>query len=243
MAQVETASASSASVQDLIDAVETVGFDAAVFDGGSAGGGPHTTRIKIEGMTCGHCTSTCTKALEGVSGVGAGRAAVDLASGIATVTTDAPIDAQELVDAVDICGFDARVAEGGDLNEGDIASIEMAPLASSKRGVGGEEDTDTEKTALLSGGKTPSLVTLYVHGMHCSTCQSWVTSAMSNAAATDDVKIDLQTGKATAMTSVKPEVRLCRILTKQLSRPKDHETMTTATTMTMTTATITTIRF
>eukprot|EP00618_Florenciella_parvula_P005379 CAMPEP_0119490030 /NCGR_PEP_ID=MMETSP1344-20130328/15321_1 /TAXON_ID=236787 /ORGANISM="Florenciella parvula, Strain CCMP2471" /LENGTH=97 /DNA_ID=CAMNT_0007525135 /DNA_START=51 /DNA_END=341 /DNA_ORIENTATION=+ len=66
MAQVETSSASSASVQDLIDAVETVGFDAAVFDGGSAGGGPHTTRIKIEGMTCGHCTSTCTKALEGV---------------------------------------------------------------------------------------------------------------------------------------------------------------------------------
>ena len=233
----ETSSASAASVQDLIDAVEMVGFDAAVLDGGGGGGGgPHTTRIKIEGMTCGHCTSTCTKALESVSGVGAGRAAVDLASGIATVTTDAPIDAQELVDAVDICGFDARVAEDGDLNEGDIASIEMAPLSSSARGAGDEQATDTEKTALLGGGKNPSLVTLYVHGMRCSTCQSWVASAISNAGATNDVKIDLKTGKATATTSVKPEVRLCRILptiattaitAAEATHDHDHETTQT----------------
>lgn len=82
-----------ASIEELIDAIEMVGFDAsaAVENGGAV-----TTRIKIDGMTCNHCTSTCTKALEGVTGVDAGRVVVDLDSGLAVVTTDAPVDAQQL---------------------------------------------------------------------------------------------------------------------------------------------------
>lgn len=46
-----------------------------------------TTTLKVTGMTCGHCVSSVTEALESVAGVE--HAQVDLQNGRATVEYDA----------------------------------------------------------------------------------------------------------------------------------------------------------
>ncbi len=61
------------------------------------------TELKIEGMTCGHCTAAVKKALEGVSGVT--RADVDLAAGRARV--DGQADVARLIAAVQDEGYQA----------------------------------------------------------------------------------------------------------------------------------------
>lgn len=49
-----------------------------------------TQELKIEGMTCTHCSAAVAKALQGVTGVKQVR--VDLASGTATVAGDAAVE-------------------------------------------------------------------------------------------------------------------------------------------------------
>jgi len=66
-----------------------------------------TTELKIEGMSCSHCSAAVTKALESVTGVMQAR--VDLAAGTATVEGEADMD--ELVAAVVEEGY--RVAPLG----------------------------------------------------------------------------------------------------------------------------------
>ena len=65
------------------------------------------TKLKVEGMSCGHCRSAVEKALAGVDGVTAVRE-VDLARGEAVVEGDAPVAA--LVAAVEGEGYEARPA-------------------------------------------------------------------------------------------------------------------------------------
>jgi len=55
-----------------------------------------TKELKIEGMSCGHCSAAVTRALESVAGVVQAR--VDLAAGKATVEGDA--DVERLIAAV-----------------------------------------------------------------------------------------------------------------------------------------------
>ncbi|MDF1524482.1 MAG: cation transporter [Trueperaceae bacterium] len=61
------------------------------------------TDLKIEGMTCGHCTAAVTKALEKVAGVSSAQ--VDLATGQAHVEGHAELAA--LVAAVQDEGYQA----------------------------------------------------------------------------------------------------------------------------------------
>ncbi len=63
-----------------------------------------TVMLKIEGMTCGHCTASVEKALLGVPGVSAAKA--DLAAGNAVVTAEDSVDKKALAAAVDDIGFD-----------------------------------------------------------------------------------------------------------------------------------------
>lgn len=65
------------------------------------------TRLKIEGMSCGHCKASVEKALGGVEGVTAVRE-VNLQRGEAVIEGDAPAEA--LVAAVAARGYEARVA-------------------------------------------------------------------------------------------------------------------------------------
>ena len=62
-----------------------------------------TTTWNVQGMTCGHCVHAVTteiSAIPGVSGV-----AVDLASGVVTVTADTDPSPESVAAAVDEAGY------------------------------------------------------------------------------------------------------------------------------------------
>ena len=60
--------------------------------------------LRIEGMTCGHCTASVEKALRAVPGVGDVK--VDLAAKTATVSAGDGVTDAVLAKAVDDIGFD-----------------------------------------------------------------------------------------------------------------------------------------
>jgi copper chaperone len=68
-----------------------------------------TTRLRIEGMTCGHCKAAVENALRGQAGVRS--ATVDLQAGAAEVQhEEGGVDAGRLVAAVREEGYEAAVA-------------------------------------------------------------------------------------------------------------------------------------
>ena len=60
-----------------------------------------TTTFTVSGMTCQHCVMSVTEEVGEVSGV----TAVDLATGRLTVTSDAPVDGQQVRAAVHEAGY------------------------------------------------------------------------------------------------------------------------------------------
>ena len=70
---------SEASTHDLIAAVKATGRECAMFEPTVS----RTTRLKVGGMTCGHCSGLVEKVLAAVEGVAS--ASVDLAAAEATV--------------------------------------------------------------------------------------------------------------------------------------------------------------
>lgn len=78
-----------------------------------------TERLKVTGMTCGGCTSSVTKALKAVAGVG--DVSVSLAAGAATVQYDEHLTSPErLRSAVEAAGYgvDATGAAPGRKSSG-----------------------------------------------------------------------------------------------------------------------------
>ena len=68
-----------------------------------------TTKLKIAGMTCGHCVAAVGKALRGTAGVTEAR--VDLASGSAEVDhAEGAVSTAALVAAVREAGYAAEPA-------------------------------------------------------------------------------------------------------------------------------------
>lgn len=68
------------------------------------------TKLNITGMTCNHCVSAVTDALEKVQGVRSAR--VDLESGTATVDyDDAQADPREMTTAVADAGYQASTGD------------------------------------------------------------------------------------------------------------------------------------
>ncbi|MBB5780302.1 heavy-metal-associated domain-containing protein [Nonomuraea jabiensis] len=63
-----------------------------------------TATYTVKGMTCGHCVSSVKEEVSEVAGVTS--AEVDLASGLLTVQSDAPVDAAEIVAAVEEAGYE-----------------------------------------------------------------------------------------------------------------------------------------
>lgn len=65
-----------------------------------------TTKINVEGMSCGHCVTSVTnevRKLDGVTDVD-----VDLASGTVQVTSNTPLDESDLHAAIDEAGYEVR---------------------------------------------------------------------------------------------------------------------------------------
>ncbi|RCG28238.1 cation transporter [Sphaerisporangium album] len=68
----------------------------------------NTATYTVEGMTCGHCVSSAKEEVGEVAGVGGVE--VDLATGLLTVTSDAPLDPARVAAAVEAAGY--RLAVG-----------------------------------------------------------------------------------------------------------------------------------
>ncbi|NIR62021.1 MAG: hypothetical protein GWO02_22320 [Gammaproteobacteria bacterium] len=66
------------------------------------------TTLKVTGMTCGHCVSAVTRALEKVPGVEKADVSLDEARAVVTGADDVAIDA--LVKAVEAEGYEAEPA-------------------------------------------------------------------------------------------------------------------------------------
>jgi copper ion binding protein len=62
-----------------------------------------TTTYQVTGMTCDHCVRAVTTELIMLAGVRS--VDVDLAGGSATVTSDAPLDLEEVREAIDEAGY------------------------------------------------------------------------------------------------------------------------------------------
>lgn len=62
-----------------------------------------TKTMKIEGMSCAHCSGRVEKALNGIDGV---SAVVDLAAKSAAVTLEKPVDDAVLKAAVEDAGYE-----------------------------------------------------------------------------------------------------------------------------------------
>jgi len=62
-----------------------------------------TSNFTVSGMTCNHCVMSVTEEVSEVPGVTA--VDVDLASGRMTVTSDTPVDAQQIRAAVAEAGY------------------------------------------------------------------------------------------------------------------------------------------
>ncbi|MBF6100155.1 heavy-metal-associated domain-containing protein [Nocardia cyriacigeorgica] len=64
----------------------------------------NTTTVTVTGMTCGHCASSVREEvgkIDGVTSVG-----VDLASGLVTIDSAAPVDRDAIAAAVDEAGYE-----------------------------------------------------------------------------------------------------------------------------------------
>lgn len=110
--------------------------------------------LSIGGMTCAACVSSITETLSQVNGVD--QPAVDLLGNSATMFVERENLAHIVVEAVEDCGFEAR-----------IFSLEPIPVAL--------DDTKGDSS------HDPSLrLTLSVGGMTCSACSSAITDALSN---------------------------------------------------------------
>ncbi|MFI6583284.1 heavy-metal-associated domain-containing protein [Embleya sp. NPDC050493] len=62
-----------------------------------------TATFTVSGMTCGHCVSSVTEEVSEVSGVTDVK--VELASGLVTVTSEQPVDAEAVRAAVVEAGY------------------------------------------------------------------------------------------------------------------------------------------
>ena len=65
--------------------------------------------IRIEGMSCGHCSARVTKALEALEGVSG--VAVDLEKGVAVLEAEAAVTEAILREAIDDAGYDVLSVE------------------------------------------------------------------------------------------------------------------------------------
>ena len=145
--------------------------------------GPHmtTTTLKVEGMTCGSCTSSVESGLQGVEGVGS--VSVSLVMERAVVAHDPEkISAMQIRDVIEDRGFDAEVLS---------SDRPESPLFDLGEEEAWEEDTGSQ--ALESGIST---TTIHVGGMTCGACTSAVEGAFKDVAGVKSFSISLLSERA-----------------------------------------------
>lgn len=137
-----------------------------------------TTTLKVEGMTCGACTSAVESGFKGVGGVG--KVSVSLVMERAVVTHDpARLSAEKVKEIIEDRGFDAEILSS------DVPETREEVSSSSVTG-------DAEKTVDAGLATT----TVQVEGMTCGACTSAVEGAFKNVAGVKSFSISLLSGRA-----------------------------------------------
>ncbi|KAF2768865.1 heavy metal translocatin [Teratosphaeria nubilosa] len=138
-----------------------------------------TTTLKVEGMTCGACTSAVEAGLKHEDGVGS--VSVSLVMERAVVTHNAgQISAQQIREIIEDRGFDAEVlsSDGPDTL---LLDVEL------------DDEDETVAEAMQSG---MSVTTLHVGGMTCGACTSAVEGAFKDVAGIKSFSISLLSERA-----------------------------------------------
>nr|POF17021.1 putative copper-transporting atpase hma5 [Quercus suber] len=139
-----------------------------------------TTTLRVEGMTCGSCTSSVEAGFQDVQGVGS--VSVSLAMDRAVVIHDAEkISAERIRDIIEDRGFDATVLHS-DAPHSAIFDVDE----------GG--DGDSHEGLILESGI--STTTLHVGGMTCGACTSAVEGAFKDMAGIKSFSISLLSERA-----------------------------------------------
>jgi Cu+-exporting ATPase len=138
-----------------------------------------TTTLKVEGMTCGACTSAIDSGFQGVNGVG--NVSISLVMERAVIQHDPEvISADEVKEIIEDRGFDAEVLSS-DLPMSHGADDHF--LSDSE-----DEEDDTNGNI--------STTTLSVGGMTCGACTSAVEGAFKNVAGIKSFSISLLSERA-----------------------------------------------
>ncbi|KAJ8105291.1 hypothetical protein OPT61_g10268 [Boeremia exigua] len=138
-----------------------------------------TTTLKVEGMTCGACTSAIESGFQGVAGVG--NVSISLVMERAVISHDPEvISADDVKEIIEDRGFDAEV-----LSTDLPATADDHFLSDSE----GEEDE-------LLANDSWSTTTLSVGGMTCGACTSAVEGAFKDVAGIKSFSISLLSERA-----------------------------------------------
>ncbi|CAG8128014.1 unnamed protein product [Penicillium olsonii] len=125
-----------------------------------------TTTIKVDGMTCGACTSAIEGAFQGVDGVH--DVSISLIMGRAVVQHDPSVlPPARVAEMIEDCGFDAAVLS-----------------------------TDEKTTSDVAHAKQISVTKLAVEGMTCGACTSAVESGLKDATGIHSVDVSLLSERA-----------------------------------------------
>ncbi|KAL6706437.1 Cu(2+)-transporting P-type ATPase [Coniothyrium glycines] len=139
-----------------------------------------TTTLKVEGMTCGACTSAIEKGFEGVNGVG--NVSISLVMERAVIQHDPDvISADEVRETIEDRGFDAEVL-----------STDL-PVTQSPEDHFLSDSEDEDEDFMT---KNISTTTLSVGGMTCGACTSAVEGAFKDVAGIKSFSISLLSERA-----------------------------------------------
>ncbi len=139
-----------------------------------------TTILRVEGMTCGACTSAVESGFKGVEG--AGNVSVSLVMGRAVVQHDPErLSAEEVREIIEDRGFDAE-----------ILSTDLP--ATTKEEV--LEDLSSSEDEQAAEGEGLSITTLAVEGMTCGACTSAVEGGFKDVAGAKSVTVSLLSERA-----------------------------------------------
>jgi len=138
-----------------------------------------TTTLKVEGMTCGACTSAIESGFQGVKGVG--NVSISLVMERAVIQHDPElISTDEIKEIIEDRGFDA-----------DVLSTDLPTTQSADDHF--LSDSEDEEDSLMSGIST---TTLSVGGMTCGACTSAVEGAFKDVAGIKSFSISLLSERA-----------------------------------------------
>ncbi|KAJ5217224.1 Copper-transporting ATPase [Penicillium chermesinum] len=130
-----------------------------------------TTTVKVDGMTCGACTSAVEGAFQGVDGVG--DVSVSLMMGRAAIQHDpAILSPAQVARLIEDCGFDATILST-------------------------EEKSTSASASIPNGNATQSsTTTLAIEGMTCGACTSAVQSGLTGVEGVNSVDVSLLAERA-----------------------------------------------